>query len=86
MSQVDALKAAVTQEIDLLEVIEALAADMSHTHDQIEGLHALTFTASSAPEFEAMAGALTQIKQGLEEVYRGVNTFRENGNQYVGRL
>lgn len=83
---VQSLKDVVNHEVDLAERIEAWAGEISQTYDELVTLHALTFAASANDRAASMQGALESIKEGLEELYKGVHLFRNEGVAYVRSL
>lgn len=85
-ASIQSLKDTVTREVDLAERIEAWAGEISQTYDELVALHALTFAASASDYPSTMQGALGTVKDALEELYRGIQAFRDEGVAYVSGL
>jgi len=85
-ASVQGLRDSINVELDYIEKIEAWAAEISQTLDQITPLHQLVFAASSSTYPAAMSAGLETIKHGIEEVYQGLNAFRDEATVYLREL
>lgn len=79
---------AINGAVDKLEAIEAMAAEMSQTLDEVTTLHMMIFAASTSTGNyrDNMHSSLGTIKTGIEDIYRGVISYRNQANEYMENL